>query len=88
MLKFNDDEAKQHFLNVMDFAMKNNSIENFITKIAFLVREGDRPKIQTLYDDINERNIYFVVTDKYSGERDYNGGIVYHEHSNEWGIHT
>ena len=85
--------CNEHFHKVVSELQDNpEALKSLINKIAYLTYYGEGKFYCELYSDFNPLDFSFSVynLDK-NDNKDafrFNGGLIYHEHSNSYGIHT
>jgi hypothetical protein len=72
-------------------AQKNGSLEDLTAKLEYLNRWGESHEYHTQVrmDGVDPDRLEASLTfsDKTDNPTMY-GGLIYHEHSNSWGVHT
>lgn len=76
-------ECNNYILSVISFSLNNNSFNSLIKKLNQL-NEIDYGNV-TLYHD-KFPNFYFII--KKENNKQINGGLIYNESTNTWGLHT
>ncbi len=85
-------ECQEHFDAVKKFAEVKGKLDQFQNKLDFLSTYGQSEKIRVrLMKDFAEHSFYFHIErlDEFSDWVFWmNGGLIYHQSSGDWSVHT
>ncbi|KKN46438.1 hypothetical protein LCGC14_0672780 [marine sediment metagenome] len=86
-------ECQEHLDAVRKFAEEEGKLDQLQNKLDYLSTYGQSEKIRVrLMKDFAEHSFYFHI-ERYGTSTDewllwMNGGLIYHQSSGEWSVHT
>jgi hypothetical protein len=82
-----------HFAEVVAFAQEKGCLPELMKSFTYLCKYSDEDIKVRLYKDNNDNHDFgFSVChiNKWGKEEGiwFNGAVIFHQHSNSWGVHT